>query len=389
MRQPATDLHGTIARILEQVRGSHGIEPALANPRAAAHDVPKPHDRLAHQPFGRYAISQVLGVGGMATVHRAVEHGGEGSTRTVALKRLSPSLAQHDEFLESFAREAELASLLDHVNIVEFYESGWVGDEYFIAMEYVDGHDVRRILRHAHEAMRQPPIDVTVGLLLQLCDALEYTHTKCDADRSPLGLVHCDVSPSNVLVNQAGCVKLIDFGIAKATRAQPQGRSGRIEGKPAYMSPEAIGAGDLDARSDVFSTGVIAYELVTARSLFAGRTDFLTMNNVKTREILPPSTYNPACPPELDAIVLKALARDPDQRLASASELRDQLMTLCRRCGLASDPRAIQAWIDDELDPYEQIVVSDTGDSALARCADLGLEDLAKLWRASIRPPAS
>src|ERR1700761_8334644 len=198
------------------------------------------------EQFGPYVIYERLGVGGMATVHRALERGIEGFERVVALKRLLPHLAEDASFIKSFVREAKLASLLNHVNIVQIFELGRVGAEYFISMEYIDGHDIRRILRHARSVSGPPPIHVTVGLLLQLCDALDYAHHKVDDAGAPLGLVHRDVSPSNVLITSTGEIKVIDFGIAKAQGAQ-RTQTGRVKGKLAYMAPEALTGKELDA----------------------------------------------------------------------------------------------------------------------------------------------
>src|ERR1043166_6086987 len=173
-------------------------------------------DVAAEEPFGPYLVYERLGVGGMATVHRALEHGVEGFERVVALKRLLPHLAEDASFIKAFVREAKLASLLNHVNIVQIYELGRVGTEYFISMEYIDGRDVRRILRHARKVTGPAPIHVTVALMIQLCEALDYAHAKSDDDGTPLKLVHRDVSPSNVIVTSSGHLKVIDFGIAKA-----------------------------------------------------------------------------------------------------------------------------------------------------------------------------
>src|ERR1700712_4367784 len=161
-------------------------------------------DVAAEEQFGPYLVYERLGVGGMATVHRALERGIEGFERVVALKRLLPHLAADASFIKSFVREAKLASLLNHVNIVQIFELGRVASEYFISMEYIAGHDIRRILRHARKVSGPPPINITIGMLLQLCEALDYAHTKVDEEGQPLLLVHRDVSPSNVLVTTQG-----------------------------------------------------------------------------------------------------------------------------------------------------------------------------------------
>ena len=300
----------------------------------------------AEEEFGPYLVYERLGVGGMATVHRALERGIEGFERVVALKRLLPHLAEDASFIKSFVREAKLASLLNHVNVVQIFELGRVGAEYFISMEYIDGKDIRRILRHARKVTGPPPIHITVGLLLQLCEALDYAHNKSDETGQPLMLVHRDVSPSNVLVTSAGHVKVIDFGIAKAQSNQLRTQTGRVKGKLAYMAPEALSGKDLDSRSDLFAVGVISHELLTARPLFASKNEYQTLLKVQRGDIMPPSTFNQACPPELDAIVGKALERDPDQRYGSASELREDLLALRKTYNLATGYRDIAAWVE-------------------------------------------
>src|SRR5688572_23354919 len=282
----------------------------------------------------------------MATVHRAREHGIEGFERIVALKRLLPHLAEDASFVKSFVREAKLASLLRHANIVQLYELGRVSTTYFISMEHIDGRDVRRILRQARKVTGPPTINVTLSLLIQLCDALDYAHNRCDDDTGePLHIVHRDISPSNLLVTKSGHLKIIDFGIAKAQSSQLRTATGRVKGKLAYMAPEAIAGKELDARSDIFSAGVIAHELLTARPLFASKNEYQTLLKVQKGDILPPSTFNQACPPELDAIVLKALARDASARYVNAAEMREELIALKRQYALQTGYRDVASWI--------------------------------------------
>jgi serine/threonine protein kinase len=301
----------------------------------------------AEEQFGPYVVYERLGVGGMATVHRALERHEDGFERMVALKRLLPHLAEDASFIKSFVREAKLASLLNHVNIVEIYELGRVGTEYFITMEYIDGRDVRQILRHARKVSGPAPIHITVGLVIQLTEALEYAHNKTDEDGQPLRLVHRDVSPSNLLVTNGGHLKVIDCGIAKAEASQLRTQTGRVKGKLAYMAPEAISGGkDLDARSDIWAAGVILHELLCARPLFASKNEYQTLLKVQRGDIMPPSTFNQGCPPELDAIVLKALARSPDDRFARASDMRDELLAVKKQYALQTGYRDIATWVE-------------------------------------------
>jgi len=304
-------------------------------------------DAASEEQFGPYLVYERLGVGGMATVHRALERGVEGFERYVALKRLLPHLAEDASFIKAFVREAKLASMLTHVNIVQIYELGRVGTEYFISMEYIEGRDVRKILRHARKVTGPAPLHVTVGIMLQLLEALDYAHTKADDQGQALGLVHRDVSPSNLLVTPSGHLKVIDFGIAKAQSSQLRTQTGRVKGKLAYMAPEAIsGSKDLDARSDVWACGVILHELLTARPLFASKNEYQTLMKVQRGDIMPPSTFNQACTPELDAIAFKALARDPDDRFANALEMRDELNRVRKQYQLQTSHRDVAMWLD-------------------------------------------
>ena len=343
-------------------------------------------DAAAEEQFGPYLVYERLGVGGMATVHRALEQGADGFARTVALKRLLPHLAEDASFIKSFVREAKLASMLSHVNIVQIYELGRVGTEYFISMEYIDGRDVRRILRHARKVTGAPPIHITVGLMLQLCDALDYAHSRVDEDGHPLGLVHRDISPSNLIVTSGGHLKIIDFGIAKAQSSQLRTQTGRVKGKLAYMAPEAIsGSRDLDARSDIWATGVILHELLTARPLFASKNEYQTLLKVQKGDILPPSTFNQACPPELDAIVFRALARDPNERFANANELREELLEVKKKYALQTGVRDVAGWIDWAfgLEPPPGF----TGDTTGVRSAETQRSMPAITHSITARPP--
>lgn len=300
---------------------------------------------LSRPLFGPYQVFERIGVGGMATVHRAKEHGIAGFERIVALKRLLPHLAEDGSFVSSFVREAKFAAMLNHVNIVQLYELGRVGPHYFISMEYIEGCDVRGMLRQSLRTGRHLPLDIVISLLVQTCDALQYAHTRRDEDGEMLGLVHRDVSPSNLLVNDAGYVKVIDFGIAKARTEQMKTRAGLLKGKFAYMAPEVIDGMEADSRVDLFAVGVVAHELLTARPLFATNNDYETLQRVQNANLVPPSEGNPECPPILDAIVLKALARDREQRWQSAQELRDALASVASDRKLSIEPHVIRDWL--------------------------------------------
>ncbi len=297
------------------------------------------------EEFGPYLVYEQLGLGGMATVHRAETQGVAGFRKAVALKRMLPSVASDSNLVKSFIREARLASLLRHANVAQTYDLGKVGDIYFIAMELVPGRNLREILKHSASTCGAMPLPLALNILNQLCDALDYAHNLCDESGQPLGIIHRDVSPSNVIVSEGGVVKLIDFGIAKASASGMQTMSGTIKGKFSYMAPEYI-AGRIDARADLFALGVIAHELLSNKPLFPGKDDMDTLLNVKEMPILPPSRYRPEVPPEIDAIVMTALERDPDRRWHRANALRTALTTETKRLGLIAQNQQVFDWID-------------------------------------------
>ena len=313
-------------------------------PRLAT-SLPPPIPGIREQ-FGPYEILERIGVGGMATVHRALERGIEGVERDVALKRLLPHLAESETFIRSFVHEARLASRLPHPHIVQMHELGRVGATYFISMEYIEGVDLRQILRQTRR-VGPPPIEVTLAILDQVCDALDYAHTRRSDNGAPLDLVHRDVSPSNIIVSSAGHVQVIDFGIAKAATQQFKTQTGRIKGKMAYLSPEALtGRDNIDSRSDLFSAGVIAHELLCARPLFATKSDYQTLLRVQNAHIVPPSEVNPECPRELDDIVLRALTRDRNLRWQSARQIRAAIDRMRDWYQLRADEKAVRKWTE-------------------------------------------
>jgi serine/threonine protein kinase len=298
-----------------------------------------------HEMYGPFEVLERLGIGGMATVHRAIERGAAGFEREVALKRLLPHLAEDEAFLRLFVREAKLASMLQHGNIVELYELGRVGASYFISMEYIAGRDLRNAIWRARRVVGPPPIAVTLTILIELCDALDYAHNRRDEAGEPMGLIHRDISPSNLIITESGHLKVIDFGVAKATQGHLQTQTGGLKGKLSYMPPEMLACRPLDARSDLFSTSVIAHELITTAPLFTGESEFQTMDRVQRMAPPPPSAKNRDCPPELDAIVLKGLAKDPDRRWGSAAEMRDELADLAMRSGLEASGQEVAGWM--------------------------------------------
>lgn len=296
------------------------------------------------EEFGPYLVYERLGIGGMATVHRAKKRGIAGFQRGVALKRMLPHLSDDAEFVNSFVREAKVASLLVHPNIAQIYDFGQIDNVYFIAMEHVDGFDVTKLLRFSNRRKAQPPIKVVLSILCELCEALEYAHTFVDENGQPQGIVHRDVSPSNLIVAQNGHLKVIDFGIAKASSRQLHTESGRVKGKLGYMSPEAVAGGPVGPPSDVFAAGVVAHELLTAQPLFSAKTDYETLRRISEAEIPAPSRRNPRVPASLDRAVLAALERDDRRRLQSAGGFRRALEQVAIEAGIRFSSSDVVEW---------------------------------------------
>ena len=264
--------------------------------------------------------------GGMAEVYRAKARNAQTGMgdRVLAIKCMRPQLAKESRFVEMFIREGKLAVLLDNDSIVRTFEIGRIEGRYFIAMEYIGGKDLTQILRRCQESNQRIPVPHACFIAARMSEGLHYAHTRTDAEGRPLNIVNRDVSPSNVRVSYDGEVKLLDFGIAQAM-LKFTSEIGVLKGKFSYMSPEQIRGMPVDARTDVFSTGIILHEMLTTEKLFRGDTEFALMEKVRKAEVPPPSKFNRRVPEALDRIVLKALARDLPDRYQSAKELADEL----------------------------------------------------------------
>lgn len=270
--------------------------------------------------FGKYLIVGELAVGGMAEILLAVQRGIEGFTKVVVLKRVLSHLSESPDFIRMFVDEARLAARLEHPNIVRTYEFGEVKGQYFTAMEYLPGEDLAKVLNTLSISRQRMPLHVAATVVSQLCAGLHCAHDLTDTAGRPLNLVHRDVSPANIILTYNGEVKIIDFGVAK-TNTNAQTLSGTIKGKLSYMSPEQLLSRGIDRRSDVFSAGVVLWEVLVGRPLFLRDNEAATLYAIMNDPIPPPSRYRPEVPPELDQIVARALARTPADRYESAEEL--------------------------------------------------------------------
>lgn len=284
-------------------------------------------------PFGKYVLLERINVGGMAEVFKAKAFGVEGFERLVAVKRILPSIAEDQEFITMFIDEAKISVQLTHANIAQIFDLGKVNDSYFIAMEFVHGKDLRAIFDRARKRGEAVPVPMACYTAMKICEGLDYAHNKKDAAGRELNLVHRDVSPQNVLISYDGETKIIDFGIAKAAGKAGRTQAGILKGKFGYMSPEQVRGLPLDRRSDIFAVGIVLYELLTGERLFVGESDFSTLEKVRNVEIMPPSTYNRRIPEELEQIVLKALAKDVDDRYQTAMDLHDDLQSFMYTSG--------------------------------------------------------
>jgi eukaryotic-like serine/threonine-protein kinase len=276
-------------------------------------------------PFGKYLLLDRINIGGMAEVWRGKMFGAGGFERLVAIKRILPNIAEDDEFISMFIDEAKISVQLNHANIAQIYELGQITNSYFIAMEYIPGRDMRAIFDRCRKKGEPAPVPLVAYVVSKMCEGLDYAHRKKNNQSQDLNIVHRDISPQNILISFEGEVKVIDFGIAKAAGKATKTQAGILKGKFGYMSPEQIRGLPLDRRSDIFAIGVCLYEMLTGERLFVGESDFSVLEKVRKAEVAPPSTYNRRIPEALEKIVLKALARDVDERYQYANELGDDL----------------------------------------------------------------
>ena len=252
---------------------------------------------------------------------------------------MRPQLAREARFVDMFIREGKLAILLKHGSIVETFDVGRAEGRYFIAMEYIGGKDLTQVLRRCQEANQRIPVPHAMHIAARICEGLHHAHNLVGDEGRPLNIVNRDVSPSNVRLSYGGEVKMLDFGIAQALMKFTS-EIGVLKGKFSYMSPEQIRGMPVDARTDIFSAGIILHEMLTTEKLFRGDTEFALMEKVRKAEVAPPSKFNRRVTPELDAIVLKALARDVQDRYQTAEAFAEDLRRLL--VGYRFDPRELQ-----------------------------------------------
>ena len=307
---------------------------------------------------GRYAVVRRLAVGGMAEVYLARARGPHGFARQVVLKRIRPELARTGQFRRMFADEARVAAHLQHVNIAHVLDVGDEDGEPYLVMEYVEGHDVHALLKDA--GGRGLPIHVAAAIGLGVAAGLDHAHRRRDGEGRPLGIVHRDVSPSNVMVAFDGNVKLLDFGVAKAQGAREVTRAGTVKGKLEYMSPEQALGLPVDQRSDLFSLGTLLHELLVGTRPFADGP-----------VLVAPGRQRAGIPPALDALVVRLLAHEPARRPASAEEVSGALDAITRDERLSSSPVALRRYLierfgEPETSAVEEPAIADAPATATA-----------------------
>lgn len=293
-------------------------------------EAPPPPPPTGAEEYGNYFLVEKIAVGGMAELFKAQQRGVQGFQKIVAIKRILPHLVDNEDFATMFIDEAKLAAQLTHPNIVQIFDLGKAGSSYYIAMEYVNGRDLRTLLRKAKEYGKPFPEAVAAFVTMKVASALDYAHRKRGFDDRELKLVHRDVSPQNVLISTEGAVKLVDFGIAKAATKASHTVAGALKGKLLYMSPEQALGQPLDNRSDLYSLGLVLFEMLTGERCFQADSEMGVLEKVRMGKIGDLRAINPEISPEMVDIVGRALHKSVEQRYASARllerDLRDLLM---------------------------------------------------------------
>ncbi len=278
--------------------------------------------------FGRYFLLDLLAQGGMAEIYRARLASADGAGRLIVIKRIQAGHGADQEFIQMFRSEIKVTMGFNHPNIVQLYDFGEESSQPYIAMEWVDGKNLRQFMTRFLDLKQKFPIDLAVQIIEQAACGLQYAHHfKDKITGNPLNIVHRDISPQNLIISFEGSVKVIDFGIAKANTNSEATRAGVIKGKPSYLSPEQINGDSLDGRSDIFSLGTVLWELLAGKKLFSGESDLAILKQIEScnSHVKPPSTLNPDVPPELDYIVLKSLAKQRDKRYQTSEEFQRAL----------------------------------------------------------------
>ncbi|MFP2912306.1 serine/threonine protein kinase, partial [Pyxidicoccus sp. 3LFB2] len=317
-------------------------------------------------PFGKYELLRKIASGGMGQIFLAREYG-TGFERLVVLKLILPHLAEDDEFLSMFLDEAGLVARLTHPNLITILDLTEIEGRHCLAMEYVQGDDVRRLDKFSRAHGKPLPVGLILRIIADAAAGLHYAHEARDPQGKPMRLVHRDVSPQNILVGFDGGVKVIDFGVAKAATSSQNTATGVLKGKYPYMSPEQANGQSIDARSDLFALGVVMWELLTGKRLFKGESDLMTLRLVKDCQVPRPSQLNPKLPPGLDEILLKALAPTPEARYPDCGAFRLALEDYALNLRLPSSSAHLAAYLREV---YAERIATETDPAKLDQLAE-------------------
>ena len=349
--------------------------------------------------FGKYCLLERISVGGMAEVFRAKPFHSPEPQRFLALKRILPHLAEDDEFIKMFVDEARLTVQLDHPNIVRTYELGQFQSSSYILMEFISGKDVLALQKALRRNRRIMNVAQACFLGREVARGMDYVHNKRDSQGNPLNIIHRDISPQNILITYSGRVKLIDFGIAKAAVQSTKTQVGVLKGKFGYMSPQQVRGESIDHRSDIYSIGIVLWEVLTNRRLFRGDNEYETLQLVREPDVDPPSVFNAHVPAEVDDIVMKALSVDPNRRYQHAGELARDLDAFLERASVTYGAEQLSGWmaqtfpdeLEEEREKREIFKEIQTPDDVRAMAGEEGsepeaAEDATQLWDAEVSP---
>lgn len=304
------------------------------------------------KPFGKYFLVERLAIGGMAEIYKAKTFGVDGFEKLIAIKKILPHFSADKEFIAMLTDEAKLVVRLSHTNIVQIYDLGKVGDDYYISMEFIDGVNLREVINRGKELKEKIPLPLSLYIASEICKGLDYAHSKRDHRGQPLGIVHRDVSPQNILISFEGETKIVDFGIAKAAMNVSQTTAGTLKGKITYMSPEQALGKPIDARTDLFSVGILLFEMASGERLYTGDTQFEVLKKIRTTQI-DKNFLAGRVPPELEPVLLKALAYQPKDRFETAGDFQIALTKMLYSQHSEFSPKQlaqlIQNWFSSEL----------------------------------------
>ena len=321
---------------------SQPSQPGIAPPPSLS------QEELLPRQFGKYTLLRAIASGGMAKVYLALQRAVAGFEKLVVIKRILPELSRDPSFVEMLLSEARTAATLNHPNVVQTFDVGESEGTYYIAMEHINGEDIRSIVRAMKRAqVSEFPLEHTLAIILGTCAGLSYAHDKKDLEGKPLNIVHRDISPQNILITFTGDVKIVDFGIAKTNEVAvaEKTQAGQLKGKVPYMSPEQASGREIDHRSDIFAVGIMLFELTTGRRLFKAKSEYETLKLICERDYPRPSQIRPGYPPALEAVVMRALAKDPGDRYQSARDMQADIEAFVREERIAASAVSLANWM--------------------------------------------